>query len=241
MQEIPDSSVDLVLTDPPYGTTACKWDAVIPSDEMWLQVKRVLKQNGAAVFTASQPFTSALVMSNPRQFKYEWIWEKSKATGFFKRKVAAASGAREHIGLLTGTDAIFSQHGSRCCLQQRFAQVEVRSDGERYPRSVQKFRTAEREGGFHKTQKPIALMEYLIRIYTNEGETVLDFTMGSGTTGVACANTGRRFIGIERDENYFQIAKDRIAAAQPATIAPVPDNDNIQSPFERLIRSILAA
>lgn len=241
MAEIPDGSVDLVLTDPPYGTTACKWDAVIPFEPMWVQVWRVLKPNGAAVFTASQPFTSALVMSQVKRFKYQWVWEKSKGSNFQHSKHQPLK-AHEDI-------AVFSMGGSAQGSKSPMAYYPQMTAGKeykgfnnpigaighlskgnmsarseikgamRYPRSVQYFPTAENEGKHHPTQKPVALMEYLIRTYTNEGETVLDFTMGSGTTGVACVNTGRRFIGIERDETYFQIARERIAKAQPQLLA----------------------
>ncbi|OLP61203.1 hypothetical protein BJF93_20635 [Xaviernesmea oryzae] len=261
MREIPDGSVELVLTDPPYGTTACKWDAVIRFDEMWRQVKRVLKKNGAAVFTASQPFTSALVMSNPREFRHEWIWIKNRGSNFAN---TVREPMKEHESVVVFSEGRWTynkqmqvREGSGADRAKYACTFKTTSDnyrafdtrenntlGElRVPSSWQKFNTATgAEKTKHPTQKPVALMEYLIRTYTNEGETVLDFMMGSGTTGVACANTGRMFIGIERDETYFQIAKDRIAAAQPATAIPTPDNDNefgALSPFERLIRSVV--
>jgi site-specific DNA-methyltransferase (adenine-specific) len=223
---IPDKSVDLVLTDPPYGTTACKWDSVIPFEPMWKQVWRVLKPNGAAVFTASQPFTSALVMSQIEAFKYDWCWRKSNATGHLNAKKRPL---RQHedilvfsVGATTYKPQLFTKPSARS------AQKSVKSKGAYgemeegvfreipdelgYPRSVVDFSTAfhAREAGLHPTQKPVALMEYLIKTYTNEGDTVLDFTMGSGTTGVAAKNLGRNFIGIERDEKYFQIAQERI-------------------------------
>ncbi len=238
MKEIPDRSVDLVLTDPPYGTTACKWDAVIPFEPMWKQVWRALKPNGAAVFTASQPFTSALVMSQAKRFKYQWVWEKSKGSNFQHSKHqplkvhedilvfsngGSAQGSKlpmpyyphmsrgkEYIGFNNPIGAI--GHLSKGNMK---ASSELKG-AMRFPRSVQYFTTAEREGKLHPTQKPVALMEYLIRTYTNEGETVLDFTMGSGTTGVACINTGRSFIGIERDPAYFEIAQKRIYAPPKA-------------------------
>ena len=230
MAEIEDGSVDMVLTDPPYGTTACKWDAVIPFEPMWAGVKRVLKKNGAAVFTASQPFTSALVMSNPSMFKHEWVWKKNAGSNFGAVKFQPM---KEHESVL-----VFGA-GKICYLPQMqeraesgkervktvvnyATKTEVYADSLhgsvssnrpelRYPSSVQPFN---RERGLHPTQKPVALMEYLIKTYTNEGEVVLDFTMGSGTTGVACMNTGRRFIGIERDEGYFDIAEKRIMEAK---------------------------
>jgi len=229
MKEIPDGSVDMVLTDPPYGTTACKWDSVIPFEPMWEQLKRIVKPRGAIVLTASQPFTSALVMSNAAMFRYCWVWEKSKATGFLNAKKRPLVAHEDVLVFCQSVSAYNPQKTSAAAYDKgvrkaqtendvysKFAQVGVKSSGERYPRSVQYFKTAEREGGYHKTQKPVALMEYLIKTYTNEGETVLDFTMGSGTTGIACVNTERNFIGIEMDQTYFDIAKGRIEDAEAA-------------------------
>ena len=228
MSEIPDGSVDLILTDPPYGTTACKWDAVIPFEPMWRQVWRVLKPNGAAVFTASQPFTSALVMSQVKKFKHEWVWIKNRGSNFAN---TVREPMKEHESVLMFSEGKWTYNKQ---MQERTGGgadrvkygVAFRSQSENYrefdgrdhqklpemrvPSSWQKFNC---EVGLHPTQKPVALMEYLIRTYTNEGEAVLDFTMGSGTTGVACVNTGRKFIGIERDEGYFKIAKERIEKA----------------------------
>lgn len=228
MKKIPDGSIDLVLTDPPYGTTACKWDTIIPFEPMWEQLKRVTKKNGAIVLFGSQPFTSALVMSNPKMFKYEWVWEKNAGSNFATLKYQPM---KEHESLLVfGQETPFYNpqmqeradsgkarvktpikydryqeggvYGDAC----RGVQSVIRPDL-RYPRSIQKFN---RERGLHPTQKPVALMEYLIKTYTNENETVLDFTMGSGTTGVACKNLNRNFIGIELDKDYYEIAKKRI-------------------------------
>lgn len=230
MKEIPDGSVDMVLTDPPYGTTACKWDAVIPFEPMWAAVKRVMKKNGAAVFTASQPFTSALVMSNAREFRYQWVWEKNKATGHLNAKKRPLV-AHEDV-LVFSSDS--PRYNPQDLIEKENPTVSKGNRGRKgvgssgdcyglavrdalqthtgYPRSVVRF-GVDMKAEFHPTQKPVALMEYLIRTYTNEGETVLDFTMGSGTTGVACVNTGRSFIGIERDPGYFEIARKRIEAA----------------------------
>ena len=236
MGEIEAGSVDLVLTDPPYGTTACKWDAVIPFESMWAQVWRVLKPGGAAVFTASQPFTSALVMSNPKGFRYCWVWDKRWATGGQNARIMPMR-AHEDIcvfgaGTYNPQMQEFSdderlrmrKNDATCKAAETLGGRNTVNRGwyegrKKYPSSVIRInalaaRSSEREVGSHPTQKPVALMEYLIRTYTNEGETVLDFTMGSGTTGVACANTNRNFIGIERDPTYFQIAKDRIEEAQ---------------------------
>ena len=236
MADIPDGSVDLVLTDPPYGTTACKWDAVIPFEPMWEQIWRVLKQNGAAVFTATQPFTSALVMSRPQQFKHEWIWHKSKCGSSFTAKFRPLA-KHESVLVFARKPSTFNPQmtkgepysrtrkantGTRPNNHQLGVTSESRTvnEGFRYPETVQFFQQKwRRQDQLHPTQKPVTLMEYLIRTYTNPGDTVLDFTMGSGTTGVACVNTGRRFIGIERDPTYFSTAERRIAEAQPQLLA----------------------
>lgn len=236
MAEIADGSVDLVLCDPPYGTTACSWDAVIPFEPMWRAIRRVLKPRGAAVFTASQPFTSALVMSNTDWFKYCLVWQKTRATGHVHAKNKPMKKHEDVLVFSPGTTVHASQSQTRMTYNpQGLVRKEtptIRKAGGA-SNSVMSVRPSHRDvlqefTGFpdtivevasegatvHPTQKPVALMEYLIRTYTNDGETVLDFTMGSGTTGVACANTGRHFIGIERDPDYFQIAKDRIMATQ---------------------------
>ena len=225
MKNIPDVSVDLILTDPPYGTTACKWDSVIPLSEMWEQLKRIIKPNGAIVLFGSQPFTSKLICSNIKMFKYEWIWEKdggsnfattkyqpmkehenilvfSKSkTNYYQQKQERIGGRKGKISKTKDSGRNNSVYGS----QKGGLEFEVSEL--RCPRSIQRFN---RERGLHPTQKPVALLEYLIKTYTQENETVLDFTMGSGSTGVAAKNTNRSFIGIELDENYFQIAKERI-------------------------------
>ena len=228
MQGIPDGSVDMVMTDPPFGTTACKWDSVIPFEPMWEQLKRIVKPNGAIVLTASQPFTSALVMSNVKMFSYEWIWVKSKITGVLNAKKMPV---RKHEQVLVfcrnKTTGTYNAQG----LKKKGTVTRQGGNSEDYgarstkpytqeftnwPRDV--LEIASEGKTVHPTQKPVALMEYLIRTYTNPGETVLDFTMGSGTTGVAAANTGRRFIGIERDPDYFAIAQARIQKAQADAI-----------------------
>jgi site-specific DNA-methyltransferase (adenine-specific) len=217
---IPDKSVDLVLTDPPYGTTACKWDSVIPFEPLWKQVWLVLKPNGAAVFTASQPFTSALVMSQIEAFKYCWVWEKSAATGHLNAKRMPMK-MHEDVAVFFKEVSCYNPQGllpfnkkvRRGGNGDNFgvSGTENFQEWTNYPRSILRF--PHENKAVHPTQKPVALMEYLIKTYTNEGDTVLDFTMGSGTTGVAAKNLGRNFIGIERDEKYFQIAKNRIGAA----------------------------
>jgi site-specific DNA-methyltransferase (adenine-specific) len=220
MKEIPDGSVDMILTDPPYGTTACKWDSIIPLEPMWEYLKRIIKPNGAIVMTASQPFTSALVMSNPKMFCYEWIWVKSKITGVLNAKRMPV---RKHEQILvfssrksTGTynaqglikkGTITKQGGNSDNYGKRNAKEYVQ-EFTNWPRDVLEIKSEGKT--VHPTQKPVALMEYLIRTYTNEGETVLDFTMGSGTTGVAAKSLNRNFIGIELDQVYFDIAEARI-------------------------------
>lgn len=232
MKDIPDGSVDLVLTDPPYGTTVCKWDSVIPFEPMWEQLNRTIKDNGAIVLFGSEPFSSYLRMSNIKGFKYDLVWKKSKSGSAFTAKYRPIN-KHEMI-------SVFSKSGKKTKYNPQmtkgepykrthkirevdinnhkigFNRKEVVSvnEGYRYPTTVldfpQKWR---RQDQIHPTQKPVELLEYLIKTYTNECETVLDFTMGSGSTGVACVNTNRNFIGIELEEEYFNIAKKRIEEA----------------------------
>ena len=226
MAEIPDGSVDMVMADLPYGTTACKWDSVIPLDAMWSEYKRVCKPDAAIVLTATQPFTAALVMSNLKGFKHEWIWRKDKAGNFASAKYAPMKihesvlvfchGRINYNPIKTLRDKPIIRGNSsskgtakNLASSSRFSGHTRKVFTDRCPESIIPFGTVRKT--IHPTQKPVELMEYLIRTYTNEGETVLDNTMGSGTTGVACMNTGRRFIGIERDETYFNIARSRIA------------------------------
>ena len=233
MKSIPDGSVDMVLADPPYGTTACKWDSVIPFEPMWEQLKRVTKKNGAIVMTASQPFTSALIMSNVKMFKYCWVWDKVRPSNFFACKFQPLNNIEDVIvfsrgGCNNGTKNPVPYNPQGVKIVNKIVKNSNTSggkvgdahktsikrgeyfiqEGENYPKKIIKF--IRDNSGLHPTQKPVALMEYLIKTYTNEGETVLDFTMGSGTTGVAAKNLNRNFIGIELDEEYFNIAKERI-------------------------------
>lgn len=227
MNKIPDKSVDLILTDPPYGTTACKWDSVIPFEPMWAQLHRIIKSNGAIVLFGSEPFSSALRMSNIKRYKYDWVWDKQIPVG--------VSYARFQPMRQTENLSVFSQGKTPYNPQLVKRDKPIKHGGNTYsetsPISARKtgvsfVKTYEykqpinlistrrvRVGTVHPTQKPVALLEYLIRTYTNEGETVLDFTMGSGSTGVACMNTNRRFIGIELDADYFSIAQERIRKA----------------------------
>ncbi len=230
MLDLPEKSVDMILCDLPYGQISeknCAWDQLIPFDKLWLRYERVLKYFGVIVLFGSQPFTSALVMSNPKMFKYEWIWEKSKSGSAFTAKyrpvnkheniLVFANGKTTYNPILTEGKAYTRTHGiAECDINNHgmgFNKKEVVSvnTGFRYPITVQKFQQKwRRQDQVHPTQKPVELLEYLIKTYTNEEEVVLDNCMGSGSTGVAAVNTNRRFIGIEKDEAYFKIAQNRI-------------------------------
>lgn len=225
MKDIESGSIDMVLADPPYGTTACKWDSVIDLPLMWAQLKRIVKPNGAIVMTACQPFTSALVLSNPKWFKYDWVWQKPKGTGHLNAKKQPMRDKEDVLVFygkqctynpqMTKGDPYPEKSGWKGTDGYEGYGVDKRkgnsNSGTRYPKQVQQWPVVERNT-VHPTQKPVDLMEYLLKTYTNQGETVLDFTMGSGTTGVACKNLNRKFIGIEMDDNYFRIAKERIEA-----------------------------
>jgi site-specific DNA-methyltransferase (adenine-specific) len=235
MQGIETGSIDAIITDPPYGTTACKWDSVISFKPMWEQLHRIIKPNGAIVLFGSEPFSSALRMSNIKNYKYDWVWQKPNGTNFLNYKYQPAK-VLESISVFGFMATSYSKIGNMkyypqmvkgepyTCKQGRTGEshgrdkntkqrrdIKTVSNGMRYPINVLKFN---QQKGLHPTQKPVALMEYLIKTYTNEGEVVLDFTMGSGSTGVACVNTKRSFIGIEQDDKYFAIAQDRINNAQ---------------------------
>lgn len=222
MKEIPDASVDLILCDLPYGTTSCKWDSAIPFEPLWDQYKRIVKDNSAIVLTASQPFTSALVMSNPKWFRYQWVWDKKIPSGM---SYARFQPMRQHEDVLvfccgqvpyhpqmTKREKPIKEGGkkkSESAPIANFNSMGGKVYDTKNPTTIIQFDKV-RRGSQHPTQKPVALMEYLIRTYTNEGNTVLDNTMGSGTTGVACRNTNRKFIGIEMDPTYYGIACGRI-------------------------------
>ena len=227
MKNIPSKSVDMILCDLPYGTTACKWDTVIPFEPLWEQYNRIIKDNGAIVLFGSEPFSSALRMNNIKNFKYDWIWDKvNRYTGYGSCKYAPLKRYEivsvfykskptynpqmmqgkpykktgDYSSKIYGTDKV-KKHG--------------KNNGERYPFNILQYKGDDKKNGFlHPTQKPIALLEYLIKTYTNEGDVVLDNCMGSGSTGVACVNTNRDFIGIELDKDYFNIAKQRITGNQ---------------------------
>jgi len=225
MKSIPDKSIDAIITDPPYGTTSCKWDSVIDFKLMWEQLNRIIKPNGAIVLFGSEPFSSALRMSNIKNYKYDWIWQKPKGTGHLNAKRMPMNDF-ENISLFYKKQCLYNpQFTYGLPYKSKSGKSSFDgygkdnrkgndSDGRRYPKRVLNFNVVERNTQ-HPTQKPIALMEYLIKTYTNEGETVLDFTMGSGTTGVAAKNLNRNFIGIEMDDNYFKIATERINKEQP--------------------------
>lgn len=254
MPTLAAGSIDMILCDLPYGTTACAWDSVIPIDRLWKEYWRALKPNGAVVLTAAQPFTTALIASQMKHFRYCWYWSKKAVTGFANAKKQPLRCVEDVVvfyrslptynpqGLIpfnkvrknsatVGGATVKGDHLSNGKGSLRTAGLEREQEFTNYPRQLIEF--SRDSSKVHPTQKPVALMEYLIRTYTKEGDTVLDNTMGSGTTGVACRNTGRRFIGIERDEAYFAIASDRIngaattrpvaAQAQPAN---APANDN---------------
>jgi len=231
MKDLDDSSIDMVMCDPPYGTTRCKWDSVIDLDLMWKELKRIVKPNGAIVLTAQTPFDKVLGVSNLPMLKYEWIWCKNKASGHLNAKKMPM---KNHENVLVfykklptyNPQMTYGHRPMNSAINKPTSQnygknVSTANNAgttRRYPKSVQEIPVHNNDGSMGKksnpTQKPVALMEYLIKTYTKEGETVLDFTMGSGTTGVACSNTNRQFIGIERDEGYFKIAQKRILESQ---------------------------
>lgn len=222
LPNLPSASVDMVLCDLPYGRTACSWDKIIPMKPLWKQYLRIAKPNAAIVLMGAQPFTSALVMSNSRIFRSEWIWEKGNATGFLNAKKQQLR-AHESVLVFYKKQPVFNPQmttghqrkvtrsqsvNSECYGEANSLRVYDSTD--RYPRSVLFFSSDKQKCNLHPTQKPVALMEYLIKTYSNEGFTVLDNAMGSGSTGVACANTGRHFIGIEKDPTHFATAKARM-------------------------------
>ena len=221
MKRIPDKSVDMILCDLPYGTTANKWDSIIPFEPLWEQYERVIKDNGAIVLTAQPPFDKALASSNMKNFRYEWIWKKEQGTGFFN---AEKMPLKNHENVLVfykelptynpqmrlgfkPYKTVKGHHGDNYGKQDK-NQVVTKSNGERYPLTVIQF---DRDNDkIHPTQKPVALFEYLIKTYTNKNETVLDNCMGSGTTAIACMNTERNFIGFELDKTYYEKSLERI-------------------------------
>lgn len=237
MAKIPDSSVDMILCDLPYGTTNCRWDSIIPFEPLWGHYKRIIKPKSAIVLTACQPFTTALISSNLKDFKYCWVWNK-KFSGNFVQANRMPLRVHEDIvvfckdrtlpnyypiktprdkPVIVTSDNKSKKPDSAIPIRGTKARREVYDD--KFPTSIVDIssRTGN-ERGLHPTQKPVALMEYLIKTYTNKGDLVLDNCMGSGSTGVACINTGRDFIGIEQDDEYFKIASERIAKLQESTL-----------------------
>ena len=227
MEDIPDKSVDMILCDLPYGTTACKWDSVIPFELLWEQYGRIIKDNGAIVLFGIQPFTTIMINSNINNFKHQWIWDKKNGSNFMQLK--------RHPNKVHEDIVVFGNNGKTVNYYPQMTKGKMRAKGNEksysedgvyyaytktktkndlyYPKSIIEFSNAGRTGKakkVHPTQKPVDLLEYLIRTYTNEGEIVLDNCMGSGSTGVACVNTNRKFIGIELDDKYFEIAENRI-------------------------------
>ena len=229
MKLIPDESVDMILCDLPYGTTACKWDTVIPLEPLWEQYNRIIKPNGAIALFGAQPFTAVLVASNIKNYKHHWIWMKNRGTGFQVAKYRPMM-QTEDVVVFCKRGNTLNYNPQMIPLDKPYKGTGAKSTNgsnpiahfnkiekeytHKYPTNV--INCAKVSKPQHPTQKPVALLEYLIRTYTNEGEIVLDNCMGSGTTGVACINTGRDFIGIELDKGYFKIAQERIQAAQAA-------------------------
>ena len=239
MKEIPDGSVDMILTDPPYGTTACKWDSIIPLEPMWEQLKRIIKPNGSAIILfGNEPFSSFLRISNISQYRYDIIWNKKKPSNYQLMNYQSGR-IHEKVHIFSDLPAVFSKKGSMNYYPQKESIIpytlkksfygsknstlreghsikelgeKTRSEKNKYY-SIVEFSNADIKNKVHPTEKPIPLLEMLINTFSVEDNTVLDFTMGSGTTGVACMNLNRKFIGIELDENYFNIAKSRIEQA----------------------------
>ena len=239
---LPDASVDMILTDLPYGTTACAWDSIIPLDRLWNEYHRVAKENAAMIFTAAQPFTTVLASSNIANFKYEWVWEKPQGTNpmnaqimplkshenvlvFYRKKPTynpQMTQGTPYGGFKSDTATIGEVYGSAK------SQHRDNPEGTRYPKTVLRFK---QEKGLHPTQKPVALMEYLINTYTNPGETVLDSTMGSGTTGMAAFLTDRSFVGMEQDPDYFEIARERLDISTVLNTTPDLSENDIGRPL----------
>ena len=223
MAQIPDGSVDMILCDLPYGTTACKWDTVIPFAPLWAHYRRAIKPSGAIVLFGSQPFTSALVMSNINEYRHQWVWNKNNSAGFATAKIRPMAicedilvfGKRRVNYYPQMIKGKMRKKGGYGASDNYGITPTISVNDDYYPKNLIEIGNASQVGKVHPTQKPVALMEYLIKTYTNEGETVMDNCMGSGTTGVACMNTGRKFIGMEQDAEYFQVARARIESATP--------------------------
>jgi site-specific DNA-methyltransferase (adenine-specific) len=240
MRDIADGSIDMICTDLPYGTTTCKWDSIIPFEQLWEQYRRITKPHAAIVLTATQPFTTSLIASNLKDFRYCWVWNKRRPSNPMQAKVQCLK-VHEDIAVFSKGRHLYNPQGivetdgkarggvnpSKTGLDYGVRVKRVyKQTHTGYPKSIIEF-GSDNSKNVHPTQKPVELMEYLIRTYTNPGDTVLDSCMGSGTTGVACMNLGRRFIGIEKDSAYFQIASERIRAAVPQAA-----NDAVQQAID---------
>ena len=226
MKDISDKSIDMILCDLPYGTTACKWDTIIPFEPLWEQYNRIIKDNGAIVLFGSQPFTTKLINSNIGKFRYCWVWDKVKPNGHLVAKIRPMQRTEDIV--VFGKEKINyypqmiqrdkpkkSKEYSRTeIMGGKQTNFEERILNKKYPQNIIVESNASQKNKLHPTQKPVALLEYLIKTYTNEGDIVLDNAMGSGSTGVACLNTNRNFIGIELDDKYFEIAKQRVSEAR---------------------------
>lgn len=224
MKEIPDGKIDMILCDLPFGTTQCKWDAIIPFEVLWKQYERVIKSNGAIVLNAQEPFTSLLITSNPKLYRYNWVWEKSKATGYLNSKKMPLK-AHEDICIFYKKLPTYNPqmvqgkpynkgkaHRPTETYGKQVSTLVKNDTGWRYPRTVQYFKTAESEGKvYHPTQKPISLCEYFIKTYSNKNDIILDNCIGSGTTAIAAKNLERNFIGIDNEKKYYDIAVKRIS------------------------------
>ncbi len=222
MKDIPDKSIDMILCDLPYGTTACKWDVIIPFEPLWKEYKRIIKDRGCIALFGSEPFSSYLRISNIKQYKYDWIWDKKKGGNIMNLKQQPYK-VHEIISVFAGGNyyPIMTDQKPRTGKTYSAGEAngienygDLRHYNKKYPKSIIDESNANQKGKQHPTQKPTKLLEYLIKTYTLEGETVLDNCMGSGSTGVACINTNRNFIGIEKDDKYFDIAKKRIKEAE---------------------------
>ena len=236
MKEIPDGSVDMILCDPPYGTTACKWDSVLPFEPMWKEINRIIKDNGAICLFGSEPFSSMLRLSNIKNYKYDWYWNKTTPTGFLNAKKQPLRKV-ETISVFYSKQPCYNPqktlghtrkvskaiHKINCKKTEDYGSHNLTTydSTERYPTQVLEYKTDKQICSFHPTQKPVGLLEYLINTYSLENETILDFTTGSGSTGVACINTNRNFYGIELDNTYFEIAKKRIEEAEKLVNKPL--------------------
>ena len=234
MKKIPDGIIDMVLCDLPYGTTNCKWDSVMDLDLLWSQYKRIVKEEGAIVLFGAEPFSSQLRMSNLKMYKYDWVWDKIKGTGFLNAKKQPMRN-HEFVHVFYRKQCLYnpqmtSGHKRKVSFRAKVHQTGVYGDmgndnmydsTDRYPRSIQEFSSDTQNSSLHPTQKPVGLIEYLIKTYTNEGDLVLDNCAGSFTTAIGCINTGRDYICMEKEKEYFDIGKERIEAhlAQPKLFA----------------------